>query len=138
MSGLTPAELREIRERADKATNGEWKCWNGWGPIEPGALYGIGRIGPDGSSFAGLLGSLDGKSGDLYATRDDAEFVAHSRVDVPALCDALVTAWGEVARLQVALEKIRRDTALTTGTTPDVTRLRAINRVARRALGGET
>jgi hypothetical protein len=86
----TLEKLREIRERADKATKGPWEHMGGSGirvfgiPKEdPGWKYGICNchtVPPD--------------DGDVR----NAEFIAHSRSDIPALVEALVEALEAIDR----------------------------------------
>lgn len=93
---MTPDELDAIEARANAATPGPWKCWNGW-PFRP-PMTAMARIGPEGPT-AGLMGSPDGRSADLYANESDAEFVAWARTDVPALV-------ADVRRLREAMAEI--------------------------------
>lgn len=86
-----PVDVAAIRARAEAATEGPWKLWNGWGPTRDG-LMGFERMGPE---SGGRVFRHDAQQ-DLYATQADAEFIAAARTDVPALCD-------EVERLRTAL-----------------------------------
>lgn len=75
----------EIRERAEKATDGPW----GYGVQKDIA------VNPHGLAF--LYGPANGNIDKMQAfTSDDAAFIAHARSDIPWLL-------AEVARLRAAL-----------------------------------
>lgn len=99
---MTPEEIDRIRKRAAKAREGAW-----YSPR-----------GPDGET------DYPGYDSDCVYTRgddevliaqgchpDDADFIAHARLDVPALLDALEASQDRVRRLEEALT-IATDTAL--------------------------
>lgn len=83
MSKLTEAQLREIRERAEKATPGPWD-----NHIGPRFVH---------SRATGLKSSWICQP----QNEGDVPFIAHARTDVPALLD-------EVERLRGALGFVRR------------------------------
>ena len=72
--------LKEIREREQAATKGEWKMWDGY--AHDGFHY-TPRIGTN----IQTVFSAGGK--DIEGLKDDFEFVAHARQDIPDLLDAL-------------------------------------------------
>ncbi|PCD81974.1 hypothetical protein CNQ87_15310 [Lysinibacillus fusiformis] len=103
-------QLNAIKERVAKATPGEWKCIN---------------IGRGKSNYAVV--NEEEYVAHAYDV-NDTEFIAHARIDVPAL----VT---EVERLQKALEKVMdAEEPIMEGTKGWETRSYEI---ARQALGGE-
>ena len=71
---MTPQRLAEIEARAKAATEGPWHCWNGW-PVEPQACE---RIGPK------IAGGVKGNP-DIFGQKEDFEFIAHARQDIPDL-----------------------------------------------------
>jgi hypothetical protein len=84
-SYLSQHDLDEIKARCDRATAGPWKSY-----IE-------GREAMSGSDFIMTAGE------DIYlagATRDDQDFIAHARQDIPRLI-------GETERLRSELAKLR-------------------------------
>lgn len=62
-----------MRETAQAATPGPWALWDGWGPTSD-ALMGFSRLGP--ASGERVI-HHEGMS-DIYATRADAEHIAHA------------------------------------------------------------
>ncbi|WP_025851663.1 hypothetical protein [Bacillus velezensis] len=76
---LTKAQLEEVRQRADAATEGPWRI----GKQSPNGLNNIGTIG-------GLLTAQT-------TNEDDAKYIAHARQDIPALL-------GHIAALQGKIE----------------------------------
>lgn len=89
---LTPAELGEIRERAEKATQGEWTP----GTSAKGAAAVWTAISVTGSMQVAETGYAE-------FDHDNANFIAHSREDLPRLL-------AEVDRL-----KVERDAAYSKG-----------------------
>ncbi|HLZ25432.1 MAG TPA: hypothetical protein VKQ30_25195 [Ktedonobacterales bacterium] len=122
---MTNEQLNEIRERAAKATPGPWSCWNGWQYDRETDTMAMQGIGPDGG-YGKALATRDGH--DIYATRADAEFVACSREDIPALL-------AEVERLRTENEALMlagRGTAqMATGAYERLQRLQAKNAAMR-------
>jgi len=78
--------LKAIRERVEKATSGEWKMWDGYGPR--GGFHYTPRIG---TNIATVF-SAGGK--DIEGRKEDFEFVARARQDIPELLDAFEEALG--------------------------------------------
>lgn len=71
---LTDKELKEITERCDRATSGPRKSF-----IE-------GRDHESGSDF---IRTIDGDIELIGGTREDQEFIAHSRMDIPTLIEEI-------------------------------------------------
>ena len=94
---MTQPDIEQIQARAEAATPGPWKMWNGWGPlinVEP-ELMACERVGPD---YEG--GFVPGEGAvDIYASRADFEFVAAAREDIPALLAAIDGLTAENAKL---------------------------------------
>ncbi len=69
--------LDEIMGRVSEATPGPWKMWDGYGPRG------------DGMMMCAYLGTEDvhvvSSGNDIAAKREDFEFIAHARADVPRL-----------------------------------------------------
>lgn len=85
MSVLTSSDLSAIAERAEKATPGPWEA------ISVGGIqsdYGVQREGTKGDPIVG---------GWLW--REEAEFIAAARTDVPALLE-------EVQRLREGIQSV--------------------------------
>lgn len=81
---MTEAELKEIEERADKASPEPWdaRCKGLDNHSRPRHLW----------CEYGWIGEVSGSS-----ASEDADFIAHSRVGVPALC-------AEIRRLRTVLK----------------------------------
>lgn len=79
---LTPKELAEIRERAEKASPGPWAT----------------------SDDMTWDTTVRGPSMTIYDegghTREDADFIAHSRQDIPALLAHIEQLEGEIKKLR--------------------------------------
>ena len=66
-----------------------WKLWNGYGPL-PDGRYAVGRIGPDGGQFDGLV--CDGD--DIIGTKEDLEYVVIAcNSHAPLLAAAEAALW---------------------------------------------
>ena len=87
---LTPEELAAIRERAEKATPGPWHVY---------AAYSLSDITPETRTCV-----VDCVASDGTLAREDAEFIAHAREDIPRLLDALEAAYAENERLKRKLD----------------------------------
>ncbi|WP_060210221.1 hypothetical protein [Sporosarcina koreensis] len=84
MQRLTQEQLEAIRERAEAATEGPWKNFDG-GYIVGGSEIAVGEVVAE-------------------AERDaDAEFIAHAREDIPALL-------AEVERMQKIINEWEQST----------------------------
>lgn len=82
---MTP-DFEQIKQRAEAATPGPWKLWNGWGPLVGEDRMACERIGPDPDDHYEGVGIVPGEGAvDIYASRADFEFVAAARDDIPAL-----------------------------------------------------
>lgn len=117
------AELQEIEERCNKATAGPWysnfsrgqesggKCFycrNGNPVVKCVTLEGLSYHLHEWEdcfqeiiSDAGVMivGNYDYESGGVASTKEDAEFIAHARQDIPALL-------AEIKRLQERIDDI--------------------------------
>jgi hypothetical protein len=80
VGAVTSLDLDAIEKRAERATPGPWKLLNGW-EVASGLMR-FSRIAD--AEFDDVV-STDWDSEDLEATRQDAEFIAHAREDVPDL-----------------------------------------------------
>ena len=75
---MTPERLKEIAERAEKATGGEWEAQEPWGAAGTYA-----RVkGPKMRLSARIH---DGGRTPVFESVADAEFIAHARTDIPDL-----------------------------------------------------
>lgn len=74
--------LRDIEKRANAATPGLWEVEGYEG--EYGMVYGVLHRPPDAKWPVDVVPCGEGP-GTYGAERDDAEFIAHAREDVPAL-----------------------------------------------------
>lgn len=101
--------LEEIRGRCEAATPAPWSCWNGYEVARSNGVMAMTHIGPARPDAGGLMGDWKKMgSADLYASREDAEFVAHAREDIPFLLN-LVGAFShemvKAVRVAVMLER---------------------------------
>jgi len=71
---LTDQDLTEIADRCNKATGGPWKSF-----IE----------GCDHESGSDFIQTPDGDIELIGGTRDDQDFIAHSRTDIPKLIEEI-------------------------------------------------
>lgn len=123
--------LDEIQQRADAATEGPWVTWTG--------------LDPDGTRREGISPERDIEV-DICETprtpdgREDAEFIAHARQDVPALVGALRAVLDEIKRAE---DLVRQSTPPKTaealirnGDAPKVS-TGSLRRAITDALGGE-
>lgn len=93
---LNPQDLDAIRQRAEKATAGEWRWWDDYDFREhlgnqdwSTENFQMGRIkltsgGQQGQSVIYDWAEYADDSG-FIIKREDAEFIAHARTDIPAL-----------------------------------------------------
>lgn len=115
---LTKEQLAVIRERAERATEGDWY----WKRVD---LIGQG-VGP--FDYAAVLESghlpvLRHTAATWHIRPEDQRFIAHAREDIPALLDALEAAWGRAekaekdkAEIQANVERaVERDGLLILG-----------------------
>jgi hypothetical protein len=89
---LTPQQLDEIEQRANAATPGPWTT-DGWEIYQGG-----GSSAPDLMAWAGETCRAD----DYDGSRNDADFIAHARTDVPALLAEIRRLRAEVADFKEA------------------------------------
>ena len=74
--------IKEIKERAEKATPGPW-----WWSRQFLTYYGVETFSLIGDGGFGVL-SCDGEANSPQRCHaDDAPFISHSRADIPALVD---------------------------------------------------
>lgn len=93
----TEQRLREIEERASRATPGPWEA------------YGVGGIHMDGTSDGYSLRTARGRRlHSPYMTQADADFAAHAREDVPWLLSLLREREEENRRLRQIIADVRR------------------------------
>ncbi|WP_434599963.1 hypothetical protein [Bacillus sp. PM43] len=85
---LTKAQLEEIRQRADAATEGPWRI----GKQSPNGLNNIGTIG-------GLLTAQT-------TNEDDAKYIAHARQDIPALLDHIAEVEQELREATLSIDRV--------------------------------
>lgn len=96
---LDESAVSEIEARANAATEGPWAVWDScsWrriGTKEPFA---------DGNVICPI--TQNDEHPDLLAKREDLEFVAHARADIPALCATVKHLRAEVEELSERLIK---------------------------------
>lgn len=111
-----PLDLDAIAARCAAATPGPWTLRNGWGwgPASDGLMRFVRIATPDHDS---VLSAPD-VTGELAATRGDAEFIAAARQDIPALLAevrqlrtiAAVTA-AELTSARAEVEHLRAEVA---------------------------
>lgn len=89
---LTEADLAAIEQRADEATPGPWSA------IQLAESHGAWYC------YTGRW-SYERVGGSTWWSREDAEFEAHARTDVPLLIAALRAAWARIADLQVVNDR---------------------------------
>ena len=86
---VSDERIAEIKRRCEWATSAPWSVVTD-GTESSVEATGLGR-------FVTHLNS------NMHRYRDDAEFIAHARQDVPDLLDALAAAQAEIAALKAAL-----------------------------------
>lgn len=94
---MSAPDVKAVRERAEKATPGPWGITR-WPGAEP---YGFDICTGEGSPTA-LNVTVGDDGGGAFFNDDDAIFCAHSREDVPALCDRV-----EELELELETEVVR-------------------------------
>jgi hypothetical protein len=105
---MTKDEIRAIRERAGKASEGPWES-HGDSPGKPPMVW-------DNSGDAIVSQMPNGRP---YFEPEDANFIAHARTDVPALCDAVEEA-RKVLRKVIEIEGPGLDTLRRRGNAGDI------------------
>jgi hypothetical protein len=107
--------LREIRERAEKATPGPWVNFHDviHEDVDEDRNTGIAQAadyGPEaGKPESAIVHMYSWAQHDPTRLIPNAEFIAHAREDVPWLLDALAAREAEVAELKDAIERVDRD-----------------------------
>jgi len=131
MSKLSDAQLREIKERADKATGGPWEWDVRVGrvmlqTVKRGNVYVMGfvRAGMRGAvpvvqihkpdcdgmcSGCGVMERVDklgepDYNGRVHERHQDMDFIVHARTDIPALLSHIDTLTAELAECKAALK----------------------------------
>jgi hypothetical protein len=86
-------DIASIEARAEQATEGPWQYM----PDDEGCSMGW-LFGPeDRRGFPHQIACI---SGDSAQAADDADFIAHSRTDIPWLCSRVRALEGEIERLK--------------------------------------
>lgn len=85
-----PAWLQEIRDRADKATEGPWRKCSDWMAIDPNIAWHYVESAATGEVITGNYAYEDGG---VRSKPEDAEFIIGARMDVPRLVELV----GEMA-----------------------------------------
>ena len=111
---LTPAEVGEIRERASKATPAPWHyCGQTRDGVCPCGHIGTGSDDHDyilaKVRWIGNADTEDPEDCELSTTseeifRGNLSFIAHSRVDVPALCDTIAALTRDLDEARVVMQ----------------------------------
>jgi hypothetical protein len=102
------AHAVDVADALDGVTPGEWRCWNGFKVVDS-ELMAMVRIGPD--AGGGVMADRHGgNQRDLYATREDAEFMANAPGLMVTALDLLREA---AAALLAAREERSRDAVAT-------------------------
>lgn len=78
---MDEAKLKEIEDRAAKATEGPWVYF---GEPQDNVFWGQIRSVAEDGSFAHITDTPE-----LDERDNDMEFIAHAREDIPALCKAI-------------------------------------------------
>ena len=99
MSEQKPIDLEAIRARANAATPGPW-ITNKYGGIGIGP-YGVGESVISADGFNPFY--------ELGCPYFNAEFIAHSRQDIPALCDEVESLRERLKELDGKGEEIRKE-----------------------------
>lgn len=89
-----PVWLQEIRDRADKATEGPWRKCSDWMAIDPDIAWHYVESAATGEV---ITGNYAYKDGGVRSKPEDAEFIIGARMDVPRLI-GLVGEMGEAIR----------------------------------------
>lgn len=94
MTAMTPERLAEIRERAGAATQGPWEHRQPFGTQNHAVITADGDLGNDNEG--------------VWYEETDAEFIAHSREDVPDLLAHVDHLTAEVERLRADVRSLQR------------------------------
>lgn len=98
---MTPEQLAEIKARCEAATEGPWEIYvpkqsNGWARLVPS-----GDREHDIMTCYSCVYPLD-------MDKNNADFIAHARQDIPALLEYIATLSEEVAKLTARAEKAEK------------------------------
>lgn len=104
---MTPEQIKAIRERAEKATESPWVASHeGSTTAEVATVAWVNSVRrfTVADWFVGVP-TPNAPGGDYRNVTfghdaDDAQFIAHARTDVPALCDALEEALAKLGALE--------------------------------------
>lgn len=95
---LTDAELKQMRERCDKATPGPWVPFVR--PYQAGwSVSGIATADTADTIISCAPNAFGGRPG----VESDRDFIAHARADIPRLLDEIDRLAGRVAELEAEL-----------------------------------
>lgn len=112
-------ELKEIEARCEAATDGPWKIWDGPAYAGGGKDWCIGS-GDDwvanmdhrtvkGHSYNCEVDFCDVCSGITEEQKENAEFIAHARTDIPALIKAIRVRDKRIVELEEQVDTLRSD-----------------------------
>lgn len=76
---MTRPDIETIRARADAAAPGEWKCWHKDMDFGGAVVFNIGD--------AMVIQKLSHRNIGPIFMKEDADFIAHARTDIPTLLD---------------------------------------------------
>lgn len=92
---MNAKQIEAIRQRAEKATLGDWD-------------YDVEDFGISNGNFMVAMADVDAKGYPFINAKEvDLEFIAHAREDIPALLSLVAQQQAEVERLTKALEDER-------------------------------
>lgn len=97
---MTEQRIAEIHARCEAATPGPWEwgvCNESWGEVEAESLKGVITLKDDYPGYPEC-----GEHLIMELSKPDADFIAHSREDVPFLLDQLAERDREIERLREA------------------------------------
>lgn len=109
---LGPEQVREIANRANRATRGPWRVQepkaNDW--VE--SWHYINAVRKDGTKRVEITSNFEYEAGGVASTPEDAAFIAAARTDVPDLVNTIRDLWAEkdvlIDRLNEALAELER------------------------------
>ncbi len=88
---VTDDQLQEAIERAEKATNGPWRCDDAsWSEINDVSVWADSPEAEDGEFIICQIGGPISECAPNMQALHDGEFVAHARADVPAFARELL------------------------------------------------
>ncbi len=130
---MNEQELKEIEARAAAATPGPWE------PQEGTKYLAMGDMGEEKEYFVIRDGDdisicCDCSTPDGEASPENANFIAHARQDVPALCAEMRRLNGELAMAMDAVDELSRQMAEIEQLTAENAKLRAALRMIEAAV----